>query len=64
MGTAQSAIRMKRCSRADEHTHQNLNLAVSSMVRIAPTEMTRPNVGEFTTVSIPEYCGVLKTFES
>ena len=33
---------------------QNRNLAVSNTARIALTEITRPNVGEFNTVSIEE----------
>ena len=33
---------------------QNLNLAVSNTARIELTEITRPNVGEFNTVSIDE----------
>src|SRR5579863_7822973 len=30
------------------------------MARIAPTAVTRPKVGEFTTLSMPVYCGMLK----
>ena len=31
------------------------------MARMAPTAVTRPNVGEFTCVSMLAYCGMLKT---
>ncbi len=40
---------------------QNLNLAINWNDRIAPTDVTWPNVGEATFVSTPEYCTVLNT---
>src|SRR5579864_4087132 len=42
--------------------HQNRNLPVNCICRIAPTAITRPYVGEFTIVSIVVNCGVLKIF--
>src|SRR6266851_4222278 len=46
------------------HVRQKRNRALSCRERIAPTEITRPYVGEFTIVSIVENCGVLKTLEN
>ena len=43
--------------RQERVASQNRKRAVNCTVRIAPAEITRPNVGEFTTVSMVANCG-------
>ena len=41
---------------------QKLYLAVIVIRLIGPADVTLPNVGEFTVVSIAENCGIFKKF--